>query len=71
MSEHKTSQRVEQEIVAAMARGQDTCGVHSLNADIFGLLHSYLAREEFEAFLHANKHIHGQYIGHRFISFVE
>jgi hypothetical protein len=69
MSESKTPQKVEQEIeVAVMARGRETCGVHSLNVDIFGLLQSYLAREEFQAFLHANKHVHSEYISRRYIS---
>ena len=52
----------------SVARGQKTCGVHSLNADIFSLLQSYLARDEFQAFLHSTKHVHGEYVSRRYLS---
>ena len=42
--------------------------MNSLNADIYHLLEGYLAREEFRAFLHVNKHVHGEYIESRHMS---
>ena len=40
----------------------------SFNADIYGLLEGYLARQEFQAFLQSNKQVHNEYIGRRYIS---
>ena len=68
MSERKTPQRVETEKVKAMATEREACGVRSLNVDIFSLLQSYLARDEFQAFLHSTKHVHGEYVSRRYLS---
>ena len=66
MSEYTPPQRADEVI----SRNSACIGidVNSLHADIFHLLSRYLAREEFQAFLHVNKHVHDEYIGYRLIS---
>ena len=39
----------------------------SCNADIYHILDGYLDRQEFQSFLQANKHVHAEYIGYRYI----
>ena len=44
------------------------CDLCSFNADIYRILEGYLARDEFQALLQSNKHVHDEYIGYRYIS---
>jgi hypothetical protein len=62
MSERVTPQSVCQELERRIMNKCD------FNADIYRVLEGYLARSEFQAFLHTNKHALNEYIGYRFIS---
>ena len=42
-------------------------GMNTLNADMYRLVGGYLTSRDFQALLHVNKHVHGEYIEYRYI----
>ena len=65
MSDRVIPRRVNAKIDTIVKR---VCGITSFNVDIYHLLDGYLSSQEFRAFLHTNKHMHEEYIDHRYIS---